>query len=164
MQILSLITEYDTTLDVLALVGSLMMILLLMWNRRKYGCMLLDKRHAKGREGFKNEVSLQMITQQSQKAYDNLQRSLTLEFESLRMLSGNDRPASVLNQTIATDKRLNHQASGMVPDSRNKRYRLAEKMMVESADAHQILERCGLAEGELELLRGLRQLEQKTRS
>jgi len=48
MQIVALITEFNTLLDALALASSLMLILVLMINRRKYGRMFLDARPAKG--------------------------------------------------------------------------------------------------------------------
>lgn len=164
MQILALITEFSTILDALALASSLILILFLMRNRRKYGHTLLNARHGKGFEGFAGEVSRQMITQQSQKAYDNLQRSLQREFESLRMIGGGSLPATVSDQTSAVNIDLKHTPSEMALESRNNRYRLADKMIAKGAGVNQILQRCGLAEGELELLQGLRQLAQGTRS
>jgi len=164
MQILDLITEYDTILDVLALASSFILILFLMRNRRKYGHILLNARHVKGCEGFAGEVSRQMITQQSQKAYDNLQRSLQREFESLRRVGAGALSATVSDQTSATHIDLNRAASERVLESRNSRYRRADKMIAKGAGVNQILQRCGLAEGELELLQGLRQFAQGTRS
>lgn len=164
MQILSTLTEFGTILDALALASSLLMIFFLMRNRRKYGCMLLNAGRVKGFESFADEVSLQMISQQSQKVYENLQRSLTQEFESLRMLGGRSLSATVADQTMATTNGLNHTTSEMSLESRNRRYRMADKMIAQGAGVNQILQRCGLAEGELELLQGLRQLEQGTRN
>ena len=160
MQIVALITEFNTILDALALASSLMLILVLMRNRRKYGRMFLDVRPAKGGKGFAGEVSQQMISQQTQKAYDSLQRSLTQEFEALRMIGGGSLPANVSNQTIATPNGLNYVASDIPPENRPNRYQLAGTMIANGAAVDQILQRCGLAEGELELLQGLHQLEQ----
>ena len=164
MQILALTTEFGTLLDVLALASSLILILFLMWNRRKYGHLLLRARHVKGFEGFAGEVTRQMITQQSQQAYENLQRSLEREFESLRRLGRESRPATVADQTRAPKIDPSHTTPEMVLVSRNSRYRLADKMIAKGASVSQILQGCGLAEGELELLQGLRQLAQGTRS
>lgn len=164
MQILSMLTEFGTILDALALASSLLMIFFLMRNRRQYGCMLLNARRVKGFESFAGEVSLQMISQQSQKAYENLQRSLKQEFESLRILEGRSLSATAANQTMATNSGLNHTISEMALESRNRRYRMADKMIAQGAGVSQILQQCGLAEGELELLQGLRQLEQGTRN
>jgi hypothetical protein len=157
MQIFAFIPEFNTILDALALASSLMMILFLIRNRRKYGRMLLDERDIKGGKGFAGEVSQQMISQQTQKAYDSLQRSLTKEFEALRMIGGGYRP-------VTTNNGLNYTASEVPLESRHNRYRLADKMIAKGTAVDQILQRCGLAEGELELLQGLRQLEQGTRS
>lgn len=164
MQILALTTEFGTLLDVLALASSLILILFLMWNRRKYGHLLLKARHVKGFEGFAGEVTRQMITQQSQKAYENLQRSLQREFESLRRVGEESRPATVSDQTSATNIDSGHTTTAMVLESRNNRYRLADKMIAKGAGVNQILQQCGLADGELELLQGLRQFAQGTRS
>jgi len=164
MQILDLISEFDTILDVLALASSFILILFLMRNRRKYGHILLDARHVKGCEDFAGEVSRQMITQQSQKAYDNLQRSLQREFESLRRVGTGTLAAIVSDQTSATHIDLNGTASQRALENRNSRYRLADKMIAKGAGANQILQRCELQEGELELLQGLRQFAQGTRS
>jgi hypothetical protein len=164
MQIVALITEYSTILDALALVSSLMMILFLMNNRRKYGRLFLDARAVKGCKGFAGEVSQQMISQQTQKAYDSLQRSLTQEFEALRMIGGGSLPDSVSDQTSTMPNGLNYATSEIAPESRRNRYRLADKMIAKGAGIDQILQRCGLAEGEVELLQGLHQLEQGARS
>jgi len=163
MPILSLIVEFDSILDALALVSSLITILFLMRNRRQYGCLILNARHAKGGQSFAGEVSLQMISQQSQKAYDNLQRSLTREFESLRLIGVESLPETVTDKSITGNTGLNPTPSEMVLESRNRRYRMADKMIVQGAGGNQILQRCGLAEGELELLQGLRRFEQGTR-
>jgi len=164
MQILAQISEFSTLLDVLALASSLILILFLMHNRRKYGHILLNARFDKGSKDFAGEVSRQMITQQSQKAYDNLQRSLQQEFESLRMMGGELRPATLSDQTSAPKTGLEQTSSEMARESRANRYRLADQMLAKGAGVNQILQRCGLAEGELELLQGLRQLAQGTRN
>lgn len=164
MPILSIITEFDAILDALALASSLLMILFLLRNRRQYGSMHLTAERDEGPDSFADEVSLQMISQQSQKAYDNLQRSLTQEFESLRMIGARSLPATITAQTTAANKELNHTPAEMVLQSRSRRYRMADEMIAQGAGGNQILQRCGLAEGELELLQGLRQLEQGTRN
>ena len=164
MHPLSIIAELDTILDALAMVSSLLMILFLMRNRRQYGCMLLGEKRFKKSERFTDEISLQMISQQSQKAYDNIQRSLNQEFDALRRLGVDSLPATVANQTIAADDGPLHSISGVPREGRNRRYRMADKMIAEGAGVNQIMQRCGLAQGELELLQGLRQLEQGARN
>ena len=163
MQIVGLITEYSTILDALALVSSLMMIFFLMRNRRKYGRMFLDASAAQGGKGFAGEISQQMISQQTQKAYDSLQRTLKQEFEALRMIGGGSLLNSVSDQTGAMPNGLNNATSEIAVENRQNRYRLADKMIAKGAGIDQILQRCGLAEGEVELLQGLHQLEQGAR-
>lgn len=162
MHPLFLITEFSTILDALALVSSLLMILFLMQNRRKYGGLLLNTGRNKDGALFTDEISLQMISQQSQKAYDNLQQSLTREFETLRLMGEKSLPASLSKQTGATTIGMVHSKSQRPQESRTNRYRRADEMIANGAGMRQIMQRCGLAEGELELLQGLQQLEQDT--
>ena len=164
MTLFALMTEFNTILDSLALASSLMLILFLVNNRRKYGRTLLDAKPVKSGKGFADEVSQQMISQQTQKAYDSLQRSLTQEFEALRMIGGGSLSTVVPDQTIAAPNGMNDAASEIALESRHNRYRLADQMIANGVAVDKILQRCGLAEGELELLQGLHQLEQGARS
>jgi hypothetical protein len=86
MHFLMQLTETATLLDALAIVSSLLILLFLMRNRRQYGSLVIDGNQMKAMAGFSDEVSLQMMSQQSIMAYANLKRSLTQEFESLWML------------------------------------------------------------------------------
>ena len=160
MHALSLIAEFSTILDALALVSSLLVILFLMQNRRKYGGLLLNTAGNKDAARFTNEVSLQMMSQQSQKAYDNLQRSLTREFEGLRLMGEKSLQPSSSRQVSDATVGLTPSKSKRLQESRNSRYRMADEMIANGAGVKEIMQRCGLAEGELELLQGLQQLEQ----
>lgn len=164
MHSLSLIAEFSTILDALALASSLLMILFLMQNRRKYGGFILNTGQNKDGVPFNDEISLQMISQQSQKAYDNLQRSLTQEFETLRQMGENSLSSPSNRQTVVTNAGVTISKSKRLQESRNRRYRMADEMIANGAGVKQIMQQCGLAEGELELLQGLQQLEQDTTS
>jgi hypothetical protein len=147
--------DFATVLDGLAMTCSLVLILFLLLNRLKYGRIVLDAHKGKGRAGFADQVSLHMMTQQSQKAYDHLQQSLTKEFESLRLM-GAELVQSPANEHGHFPK--------TTPDGgreRRRRYRLAEEMMRRGDSADQIRQQCGLMAGELELLRGLQTLAEK---
>ena len=135
-------------LNGLAIACSLALILFLLFNRRKYGRMVLNARKGKSSVGFADQVSLHMMTQQSQKVYDNLQQSLAREFASLRRMG-----AGVVSQASDHDRLPKPIANG--GRERRQRYRLAEEMMNRGADADRVLQECGLMEGELELLHGL---------
>jgi hypothetical protein len=153
MQAFLHIAEFDTLLDVLAIACSLMMIFFLLCNRFKYGRILLNAKHAMDHTGFAGQVSVQMMSQQSQKAFDNLQRSLSQEFESLRLLG----EGYVSDKTITDRDHFDTPLADM-GNERRRRYRLAEEMFARGDDVQQISQQCGLAEGELELLQGLQQL------
>jgi hypothetical protein len=141
-----------TLLDGLAIVCSLILILFLLMNRRKYGRFVLNAAHSRSHMEFADQVTLHMLTQQSQKAYTNLQQALAKEFESLRLMGADhvsDRP---------NDKpyHFSMPAANADPD-RRQRYRMAGEMMSRGKDARHISQACGLMEGELELLRSLQQ-------
>jgi hypothetical protein len=139
-------------LNGLGIACSLALILFLLLNRRKYGRMVLKAQTGKKvPAGFADQVSLHMMTQQSQKAYDNLQQSLAKEFASLRLMGeGAVRQAS--------DHGRFPKSNVDVGRERRRRYRLAEEMMNRGASADRISQQCGLMDGELELLRGLTEL------
>ena len=139
---------FDAILNGVAIASSLALILFLMLNRRKYGRMVLNARKGKSSAGFADQVSLHMMTQQSQKAYDNLQQSLEREFASLRLMG-----ADVVAQASDHD-RLPKSIANNVRE-RRRRYRLAEDMMNRGLSADRISQQCRLMEGELELLRGI---------
>jgi len=158
MPLLMQLTEAATLLDALAIVSSLLILLFLMRNRRQYGSLVIDGNHVKTMAGFSDEVSLQMMSQQSVMAYANLKRSLTQEFESLWMIGdGASLPVTPTHGADSTDGRLPSpgQKSSL---HRCQRYRHAEKMFADGADARQIAQQCGIGEGEMALLQGLQEL------
>ena len=154
MHILSQITYFSNFLDALAIACSLMMIAFLFCNRRKYGRMILNKSFAQQKDGFTEQVALQMMSQQSQKAYDNLVLVMTKEFEALRLLS-----EGVVAEKTGLHFHQSDQLTLPTGNERQLRYRMAEKMISRGEDIHQIHRQCGLSEGEFELLHGLAQLE-----
>jgi hypothetical protein len=155
MQAFLHLAELDTLLDVLAIGASLVMIFLLLCNRIKYGRMVLTGKDRIEREGFAGQVSLQMMTQQTRKAYDSLQRSLAQEFDTLRSLG-----ESIVCAPEPADPCHGAQPAAHRGSERRRRYRRAEEMMVRGEDAQRIARHCGLLEGELELLQDLHQLAQ----
>ena len=155
MQAFLHLAELDTLLDVLAIGASLMMIFLLLCNRLKYGRMVLTGKDRIGREGFAGQVSLQMMTQQTLKAYDSLQRSLSQEFDTLRSLGEN-----IVCASDPANPSHGAQPAAHRGGERRRRYRRAEEMMVRGEDAQRIARQCGLLEGELELLQDLQRLAQ----
>ncbi len=164
MPFIAIANQYGTLLDILALVCSLGLFLFLVVNRRRYGAMVLAAGQDKQTASFTDEVTRQLIFQHSQKAYDNLQLSLTREFETFRRMGNGDwrmdNPPSEAPLGLSA-------ATGAVPSERpgrRRRYRRAEEMIAQGTDREAIMRQCGLAEREWELLQGLHQLEQGRRA
>ena len=159
MHLLMQLTEAATLLDALAIVSSLLIVLFLIRNRRQYGSLVIDGNQIKTMAGFSDEVSLQMMSQQSQMAYANLKRSLTQEFESLWMLGDSaSLPGATTNHDVDASGRRDPSTVQKTSLQRRRRYRQAEKMLADGADAIQIARQCGLGEGEMALLQGLHEL------
>lgn len=158
MHLLMQLTEAATLLDALAIVSSLLIVLFLIRNRRQYGSLVIDGNQIKTMAGFSDEVSLQMMSQQSQMAYANLKRSLTQEFESLWMLGDSASPPLATNHDVDAPGRRVPPTVQKTSLQRRQRYRQAEKMLADGADAIQIARQCGLGEGEMALLQGLHEL------
>jgi len=158
MHFLMQLTEAATLLDALAIVSSLLILLFLMRNRRLYGSMVIDGDQIKAMAGFSDEVSLQMMSQQSVMAYANLKRSLTQEFESLWMIGDSaSLPGNPTDDADTQDRRI--PSTGQKRSlHRCQRYRQAEKMLADGADVPQIAAQCGIGDGEMELLLGLQEL------
>ena len=154
MPIIAIIAQLNTLLDLIAIVCCLVILLFLMHNRRKYGSMILPKQGVAGGKGFAGEVAMQMVSQQSQKAYANLQRSLHREFEALRIIAGGS-PSVAFPEDAPVNRRRPAPATA---ESRDRRYRRAEQMIAQKSDAAQIMLACGLGEGELMLLQGIHKL------
>ena len=146
--------DFGMLLDGLAIAFSLVMILFLLVNRRRYGRLLLGRQAGRGQGGFTDQLSLQMMSQQSQKAYANLQQTLAREFESLRLVGAN-----VMHAQPHSDPVQAEMAGPGRHHDRRQRYRTARELIARGDTSHQITLQCGLTEGELELLQGLQQLE-----
>jgi hypothetical protein len=158
MHFLMQLTETATLLDALAIVSSLLILLFLMRNRRQYGSLVIDGNQMKAMAGFSDEVSLQMMSQQSVMAYANLKRSLTQEFESLWMLGDSASLPGIPNHDVDATVRRDPLTAQTASLHRRQRYRQAEKMLADGADALQIARQCGIGEGEMALLQGLQAL------
>jgi hypothetical protein len=158
MHFLMQLTETATLLDALAIVSSLLILLFLMRNRRQYGSLVIDGNQMKAMAGFSDEVSLQMMSQQSVMAYANLKRSLTQEFESLWMLGDGASLPGISNHDVDATVRRDPLTAQTAALHRRQRYRQAEKMLADGADALQIARQCGIGEGEMALLQGLQAL------
>lgn len=150
MPTISRIVEYSSLLDGLALAACLLLLVFLAFNRLQYGRLFLDRRSGHRLEGFSEEMTLQLMSQRSQQAYENLQGLLMHEFEALRMFSGDDL-------SIRT------QAGGLGAAGTPKSFRRAQEMLRRGEDAAAIQRRCGLEHGEWKLLQGLHQYAQANR-
>jgi len=139
-------------LDGLAIACCFMLILFLLFNRRKYGRFVISAADAKAAKGFANQVSLHMMAQQSQEAYSNLQQALTREFEPLNNL-GDGHFFQVSDEMHSHRSTISDRGG----HDRRQRYRIAEGMLTQGDDVRHISQVCGLTEGEVELLQNLQQ-------
>lgn len=163
MPTLSHIAQLDTVFDALAIAASVLMIFLLVHNRLRYGRLFLDARRVGGKGAFSGEMSVQMMYQQSQRAYENLHRSLVREFETLRNIGGECPPLREDDRSFTDSGSPGPAVTGAMPgwtaENRGHRYRMATEMIARGEAAQKILRQCRLTGGELELLEGLQQLE-----
>lgn len=160
MPTLVTIAEFDHLLDVLALAASLAILCFLVLNRLRYGRMYLDRRGGADKGEFAGEMQMQLVSQQSQKVYANLQRALAREFASLGTTGDAYRPASTAEP--GGEGFANAAVRGSSAGRRHC-YRRAEAMLRQGAEAEAILQHCGIAESELVLVQGLRQLAEEGR-
>jgi hypothetical protein len=160
MPTLDTIAAFAPLFDVLALAACLMMLCFLVLNRLKYGRLYLERPGAAGKGAFAGEVALQLMSLQSRKVYDNLQRALAREFASLCTTGDGCLPAATAEPG---GEGFAHTTGRGSSAGRRHCYRRAEDMLRQGADAEAILRHCGIAESELVLLQGLHQLAEEGR-
>lgn len=154
------IASFEHLLDLLALAAGIMILWLLVINRRRYGRLYLTGSSTAGKDDFATEMSLQLMSRQSQKAYDKLQRALMREFEPLCGIGG----GRLDGRHAVEEKWFTMNGAATTAAERRHRYRLAEEMLAKGAGRREILQRCGLAQNEYALLEGLQQLARKNPS
>ncbi len=130
-------------MDILALAASTVLIVVLIANRRRYGRWVLGPSPG---SNFGSEMKLQMLTQQSQRSYTNIQRALRREFARLQSLTGD--AATV---TPAHLPRRERQDAVVSPRFAG-HYEEARRLMHNGVDPQTIAERCDLSRGEVDLM------------
>ncbi|MGD9098311.1 MAG: DUF2802 domain-containing protein [Desulfobacterales bacterium] len=130
-------------MDVLALSVSAVLIGMLVANRRRYGRMVAtpDLKTA-----FGSEIKLQMLTQQSQRSYANIQQALRREFAVLQRLSGGEALADETGRTI------DQTTLAVAGPAREGHYDEAIRLIRSGADSRSIAERCGLPRSAVDLM------------
>lgn len=157
MPTVTTIVPFDHLLDIAALAAGITILGLLILNRRRYGRFYLTGSPTAGKDAFATEMSQQLLSQQSQKAYDKLQRALMREFEPLCGLGG----ARLDGRQSAEGECFTMKDATATTATRYHRYRLAEDMLARGADRREILQGCGLAPNEFALLQGLHRMAPK---
>ena len=157
---LAVFTELGAMMDAVAIACSLMMILLMLRYRRKYG--ISANRYA----GTENSVatSSQLATvntlQQSEDAGVDRPQRPALNVAAWHLVAGDDGHFAKSRPRRDNGYGRKHGIVRSGGGQRNYRYRQAEEMIGQGTDGRQIMQQCGLRMGELELLTGLRQLQQ----
>jgi hypothetical protein len=136
-------------MDILALGASVILIGWLIFNRIRYGRLVAVPRT--GRADFAAEMSLQVVTQQSQSSYRKIQQTLQQEFENLQRLTTGNRHSwpDGDKQSCRGDERAQAAKAGTLPTGGHRR---ALGMIQEGLDQEEIAQRCGLALGEIDLI------------
>ena len=130
-------------MDILALFACTLLIVVLIANRRRYGRWVLGPSSG---STFGSEIKLQMLTQQSQRSYTNIQRALRREFARLQRLTGAESTATTVNLA-------QRGKNGAVVRTRCAgHYEEAYRLIHNGADPQTIVERCGLSRGEIDLM------------
>ncbi len=130
-------------MDVLALSASIVLILVLIVNRRRYGRMIASPAD---KSNFTSTLALQMVTAQSRRSYSRIQRTLNQEFARLQRMTGSEPPCR------ATDPVTTGAATAVVSRKRAGLYDEATRMMRNGADRQTVAARCDLTRGEIELM------------
>ena len=130
-------------MDILAFAASMVLIAVLVANRRRYGRLVLGPAP---KTSFGSDVKLQMVTQQSQRSYANIQRALRREFEDLQRMTGVE---TVTLKTEALDRQTR---PTMVSPKPVKHYDQAARLIRNGADPQCISAQCGLSRGEIDLM------------
>ncbi len=131
-------------MDILAFAASMVLIAVLVANRRRYGRLVLGPAP---KTSFGSDIKLQMVTQQSQRSYSNIQRALRREFEDLQRMTGVE---TVTLNTEALDRQTPRPA--LVSPTPAKHYDQAARLIRNGADPQCIVAQCGLSRGEIDLM------------
>ncbi len=130
-------------MDILALAASTVLIIVLVVNRWRYGRLVLSPTP---KTSFPSEIKLQMVSQQSQRCYANIQRALRREFEGLQRMAGSE--AVVTDASIASA----HAPRALANPMRAGHHEEAARLIRNGVDPDTIAERCGLSRGEIDLM------------
>lgn len=135
--------NFGLLMDFLALSVSLVLIAILMANRRRYGRMVAGP---DAESKFGSKVKLQMVTQQSQRSYAIIQKALRNEFVALQRMTGGD--------PLALEACTSSEPSPMavVNPSREGHYDAASRLIRSGADPQTVAERCGLPRSAIDLM------------
>lgn len=140
-------------MDLLAFGASAILIGFLISNRRRYGQLIAAPQQKM--PDFRSEMTLQMVTQQSQRSYNKIQQTLNQEFENLQRMAGCEQSALSSEEKIACK---NATPIGVAVNRKRPRfYDEAARMIRNGADQSAIAKRCGLSRAEIDLIAYMQQ-------
>lgn len=148
------IVDLPLLLDLLALGVSALLIVFLIVNRRRYGHLLATPQHQS--MNFNAEMTAQMLTQQSQRSYHKIQKTLNQEFANLQRIAGGDGVAWSLAGHGAHAE-TSDMATADISRQSSQVYDEAARMIRNGADHQVVAQRCGLSRAEVELITYLQQ-------
>lgn len=148
------IIDLPLLLDLLALAASAVLIGFLIVNRRRYGHMVAAPQPKT--TDFTAAMTVQMLTQQSQRSYNIIQKTLNQEFANLQRMAGCDDAAWPATGKTGRCKSGDN-ATVAVGRQQARRYDEAAQMMRNGTELQVIAKRCGLSRAEIDLIAYLQQ-------
>ncbi len=130
-------------MDFLALSVSLVLIAILVVNRRRYGRMVAGP---DTESAFHAQIKLQMLNQQSQRSYTIIQQALRDEFAALQRMTGGDPMA------VEVCPSADQTPMAVVNPVREGHYDEAFRLIRNGADPQNVAERCGVARSAIDLM------------
>lgn len=143
------VLQWPVWMDLLALGTSLILIGWLIFNRMRYGHLLLSPRTA--RADFTSAMIRQMVAQQSRRSYHKIHQALQQEFDRLQRLTADEHYGGPQGE-MPEGPEGHRSATPPMSLQRSQRYRRALSMIQKGAEPQEVAQCCGLALSEINLI------------
>ena len=140
---------WPVLMDILALGTSLILIGWLIFNRMRYGHLLLSPRTASA--DFTAAMTRQMVAQQSLRSYHKIHQTLQQEFDRLQHLTAGDHYGGPQG-AVPESPEGHRSASPPMSLQRSQCYSRALSMIQKGAEPQEVAQSCGLALSEIHLI------------
>ncbi len=141
--------QWPVLMDVLAVGTSLILIGWLIFNRIRYGHLLLSPRAATA--DFTSAMTRQMMAQQSLRSYQKIHKTLQQEFDRLQHLTSGD-PHGGPQGEMPEDAEGRRSAIPPMSLQRSQCYNRAVNMIQKGVEPQEVAQCCGLALSEINLI------------